>query len=245
MSILRQYQNNSRRKRKSARSAVFLLLVFLSLTLFFVGCAGLPDYAKPLLFSVAENLPSNVIGYRDLDKGDFQAKELPVSLKDYAKKLNAHTAASIRPTLHSKYFVSLANFAGKQWYLGHVKELSFEAVMIPGRSWWNPTLRKSLESYVLQHEQIHFALMEIAARKLSDKAEAIDIEVFEASFDEAKQSLKEKIEILIAETLQAVIKEHIAFDENTSQFHDPEKQQWWYDQVTTKLKSQITSLGYN
>jgi hypothetical protein len=56
---------------------------------------------------------------------------------------------------------------GQSYFFGRIDHLAFEAVMIPERSWWNPAIQANMTGYVLQHEQIHFALTELAARKLT------------------------------------------------------------------------------
>ena len=55
------------------------------------------------------------------------------------------------------------------FYVGTISQLKFKTVFVPECSWWNPNLAKNGENYVLQHDQIHFALTELAARKLTSK----------------------------------------------------------------------------
>ncbi len=46
--------------------------------------------------------------------------------------------------------------------------------MLPERSWWNPGIPAGLRTYVLRHEQINFALTEIAARRLTQESREWD-----------------------------------------------------------------------
>jgi hypothetical protein len=209
------------------------------LLLLFIGsCARLPEYAQPNFYQRTNPLPLRVITYRDLTKADFQAKEIPHYLQDHTKRLGAHTAVSIRPAPTSKTLISSAKIYGQHLYSGSVKQLSFEAVMIPEESWWNPHLRKKREAYVLQHEQIHFALMEIAARQLTIQLakEKDTLMVFASSYETVNITLLEKINELIAESRTNILKEHTAFDEDTSMHYTPEVQQSWWEKVATELQ---------
>ena len=111
--------------------------------------------------------------------------------------------------------------------------------MIPEESWWNPHLRKGREGYVLQHEQIHFALMEIAARKLTVQMvkEKNNLMVVAPSFEAVKIRLMEKINELIAESRTNVLEEHTSFDEATSMHYNPKDQKRWWKRVTTELQA--------
>jgi hypothetical protein len=154
------------------------------------------------------------------------------------ERLGAHTAVSIRPAPTSKTLVSSGEIYGQQVYFGSINQLSFEAVMIPEESWWNPYLRKGREGYVLQHEQIHFALMEIAARKLSVQVvkEKNTLMVFASNYEAVKIRLMKKINELLAESRTKVFEEHTAFDEDTSLHYNPEDQKRWWQRVTTELQ---------
>ena len=217
-----------------------LLLINVVILLVFIGsCARLPDYAQPHFYERTDPLPLSVITYRDLTKADFQSKELPGYLQDHMERVGAHTAVSIRPAPTSKTLVSSGEIYGQHVYFGSINQLSFEAVMIPEESWWNPHLRKGREGYVLQHEQIHFALMEIAARKLTVQVvkEKNNLMVIASSFEAVKKGLMEKINELIAVSRTKVLEEHTVFDEATSMHYNPKDQKKWWKRVTTELQA--------
>ena len=214
------------------------LLLAITLLGLLSGCAGLPHYAQPHISPIVGPLPENVVTYRDLNRKDFQAMSLPDHIKEYSKRLNAHTAVSIRPVSQSKYIVSSTYYNGHKVYSGYVEQLVFEAVMIPDRSWWNLDAPKNRERYILQHEQIHFALMERSARKLTEKAaaESASLIAFDSSYDAARKSLVEIVGNMIKESQLLSLHEHTMFDEETSQFYSPKDQQRWYDEVTKWLE---------
>jgi len=172
---------------------------------------------------------------------DFKAKSLPEDLELYSHRLSAHTAVSIRPKKTAKYIISKVQFHSKDVYLGVIEDLKFEALMIPERSWWNPNVSKKRKSYVLQHEQIHFALMEVAAHRLNVQVRDFpyDFIVFEDTPVAARKKLRETIDQLIVSSRENVLKEHTRFDEDTSGYYEPELQQQWYDRVIAELQRSV------
>ena len=109
--------------------------------------------------------------------------------------------------------------------------------MFPQKSWWNQTMPKNRETYVLQHEQIHFALMEIAARQLNQKAEeeSATLIIFDADAATTQQRLQKTVQDWIRQSQEALLKRHTAFDEDTSLRYNPKRQRWWYNKVSEQL----------
>ena len=110
--------------------------------------------------------------------------------------------------------------------------------MIPGQSWWNPGVVKKRQPYVLQHEQIHFALMELAARKLTRMVTGDPriASVYGRSAAEIRRELQQIIGQLIEESQGLALKSHTEFDEATSMQYNPEAQQAWHDKVMAELE---------
>ncbi len=50
-----------------------------------------------------------------------------------------------------------------------IDRLRFRAEMERDCSWWNPGVRSRDEPRILEHEQMHFVLFEIAARHLNQR----------------------------------------------------------------------------
>ena len=210
-------------------SLIFLILLF--------GCSSLPDYGQPRTYPSGTILPGLVVSYRDLVVADFQAKNLPEYLHGHSRDLNAHTAVAIRTVAGAQYILSPPDGDRIPLYSGRVSNLAFEAVMIPDHSWWNPSLAKEKFAYVLQHEQIHFALMEAAARRLTErvKKEQAQLMVFDISKEAVKKRLMEKIDRILAESEKDVLNEHTDFDKATSRRYAPAIQQKWYEKVEKEL----------
>jgi dGTP triphosphohydrolase len=90
---------------------------------------------------------------------------------------------------------------------------------------------------VLQHEQIHFPLFEIEARRLDRKAKTLAREeVFEGdSVDEVKADIQSIIQDLFDETTETLLDRNRDFDEVTSLGYEPARQKEWFDTVTKEL----------
>lgn len=183
-------------------------------------------------------MPENIITYRKLTRADFQATSVPVRLSKHKRRLNAHTAVSIRPVGGAKYIITSGMIGEQQLFHGRAENLAFEAVMFPEESWWNPAVANKRQIYVLQHEQIHFALMELEARKMTLKVKEnpMIVYVYGNSVIEVRRELRERIGQLLDESQRLTLQTHTEFDEDTSMRHNPQVQQEWYDKVMAELR---------
>lgn len=221
----------------STPGKIYLLFAILCSLLLTGGCGGLPDYAQPHLSTAGGALSQNSVAYRKLTRADFMATSVPERLSKHKKRLNAHTAVSIRPVAGAKYIFTRGMIGDQPVYHGRVENLAFAAVMIPEQSWWNPTIGKKRQVYVLQHEQIHFALMELAARKLTQrvKEDPFIASVYGSSALEVRSELQKVIERLLEDSQRLTLKSHTEFDEDTSMRYSPAVQQEWHDEVMAEL----------
>lgn len=213
------------------------LLFLIAISFYLSGCAQLPEFATPHLSSQPFDPSVQYLSYRQLSVDDFKAVTPSDTIKDHQHMINAHTSVSLRPVTEIQYIISppQTNFG---LYKAYLQELSFKAVMVPSRSWWNPRLASDKTAYVLQHEQIHFALMEIAARDLNRKLSTSGSQAVSGTQREiVEKLLMEAIEKEITATQKEILKEHTAFDEDTSLYHDPERQQEWYESSLRRLKT--------
>lgn len=217
----------------------YILIPLLLSLLLSSGCGGLPEYAQPHFFPADRTISGDTFTYRELTRADFQATSVPDRLSKHKKRLNAHTTVSIRPVFGAKYIVSKGMIGEQQLFHGRVENLAFEAVMIPEQSWWNPAVGSKRRDYVLQHEQIHFALMELAAKQLTLKVkeDPFLVSVYGNSVIDVKRDLSEELGRLLEETQRLSLESHTDFDEDTSMRHNPDIQQEWYDDVLAELLS--------
>jgi hypothetical protein len=214
-----------------------VLFFWLALTL---ACARLPEYAQPRMVQAHEQRETHVAGfpYRPLTPDDFRAAALSEELAEHAERINAHATIRIRVTADSSFRITSGDFNGQSYFFGSIGHLAFEAVMLPDRSWWNPKIPPNMRGYVLQHEQIHFALTELAARQLTSDTQkwASDVLVIEPTFQEVLVVLSRQINDRINVAMKAGLKRQAQFDEDTSLFYSPKWQQWWSFTVEDELK---------
>jgi len=221
----------------------------MQLLLLLSSCAQLPEYARPHLKEIdnKQEILKNGITYRQLTVDDFQALELPANIEPHAKNLAAHTCCRIRAAKNSKFTITRGYLNQQIHYFGSIKDIVFEAVMIPECSWLNPRVSEEKLEYVLEHEQIHFALMEIAARKLTRKArkETKNFMAIQSTYEDTQGEISAKIRDMVRTANQTVLKEHTSFDEDTSLYFDPKAQRWWLDRVEEQLFKTTPKINFN
>lgn len=205
----------------------------------FTGCARLPDYAMPrhVAGSIDPALLADAVTYRPLRRTDFRANSLPPDRIAHAGIINAYTCAQIRPTADSRIVVRRAHFEGERMYTGTITAIGFEAIMVPGCSWWNPALPERRHAYVLEHEQIHFALLTLTARRLTIdvRQRAAAFMVIQPTADKVRTEITATVNAWIAGAVEQAIAEHTAFDEATSLYYSPRRQRWWRENVDARL----------
>jgi hypothetical protein len=211
----------------------------LILTGLLAGCAQLPEYARPRFREPGEGpaLSREGFGYRPLSVQDFKAEALPPAYAQHDHHINAHSCISIRPAAGSQARITQGVYGDKMLFVGSLNKIRFEAVFVPSCSWWNPEVPAKRKAYVLQHEQIHFALSELAARKLTRDAreELKDYLAINESYQAVQEELSTKLQDLTRAAMEASFEEHTDFDEETSLYFDPRAQRWWLDEVEERL----------
>ncbi len=229
------------RYKSSVRYRPDWLLSWLSVVLLTqLACSTLPEYAAPRggIIDPSEVDRSDTIRYRELSRDDFRAEHPPAHLAEHANKLGALTCAHVVTTPETGYQIQEQQAVdGSSTFRGKLTRLAFVAEMDRKCSWWNASQQTASETYVLQHEQIHFALAELAARRQNEEAKRLvrEFEVVADSADEAKALIEQKVTSMAEEAMEDLLEENEDFDEETSLKHDPTKQQVWFDRVTREL----------
>jgi hypothetical protein len=205
-----------------------------------LACVRLPEYARPRMVQADGLQQPRAAGfsYRKLTPEDFRAASLSEHKADHAERINAHAATQIRLTAESNFRITSGDFYGQSYFFGRIERLGFEAVMLPDRSWWNPKMPANMRGYVLQHEQIHFALTELTARQLTSASQewAMDVMVIQPTPQEVRAELARQIKDRVNAAMEASLKRQAEFDEDTSLFFNPRRQQWWFWTVEDELK---------
>ena len=218
---------------------LFTYVILFLLLGFSHGCVTLPDYGKPRFVAPGTDGPGSKEGfsYRQLERKDFQASSLPETHRQYSHNIGAQSCVSIRPSKDAKITIVQSRYDTILFFAGTLKHVAFEAIFVPECSWWNPGIPKDREEYVLQHEQIHFALAELAARELTSKAvdEMKNYLAIGNSHQEVQDEIAKKLKAMGEETMQVNLKEHTAFDKDTSLYYDPRVQKRWLQNVNIRL----------
>lgn len=214
-------------------------ICLLALLVLVAGCSTLPEFARPKMAPAGKTWDPHApaLTYRRLAVTDFQADAAPKIIAAHEARINAHSCIRIRPTAATRFKVTAQRVSGKAQYFGSVEHIGFEAVLIPQCSWWNPHMPQSMRAYVLQHEQIHFAISELAARRLTRLARKFfqSYLAIRPTRKEALADLRAQIKRLMQKAVAESIKEHTAFDEDTSMSPSPRWQSWWLEKVTRRL----------
>ncbi len=93
------------------------------------------------------------------------------------------------------------------------------------------------DDYILQHEQIHFAIHEIEARRLEGRVEELKagIRGQGSSADAAYAEAQAQLNAVLAKHVDAVYQRSYRFDQETSNGFDPEAQARWWSQISQEL----------
>lgn len=214
------------------------LLACLAVILF-SACTRLPEYARPKMLAADDTgETTTAIAYRQLTRNDFQAVSPAPEMVHHNAQVNAHLATRIRPTTATRLVITAGELYGARYFFGSVEHLGFEAVMIPEQSWWNPRIPKNRIDYVLEHEQIHFTITEIAARQLTDQSRdwAAQILVIKPTPEEVRAELARMINERINAAKKQSLQRNEQFDEDTSMIFNPRRQKWWLATVEGELR---------
>ncbi len=222
-----------------SRQYLPLLAAILSTAVLLAACVRLPEYGRPRIVDSPgwETAGGREFGYRQLSRADFQAEVLPEAYAAYDQHIQARSCISLRTTSDTVAGISRGTIDGRDLFVGRFKRIGFEAVFTPGCSWWSPQVGRRQADYVLQHEQIHFALTELVARRLNrEKGGELDqFMAIGASPEEVQAQLSEKVREVSRQAMELDLVRHTRFDEETSLWFDPEAQQLWQMTIEREL----------
>lgn len=218
------------------RGRLFALALVGALT----ACSTAPDRAVTTgrIVDPATLDRSDVISYRTLTRSDFRGKQPPPAFAPYADHLGAATCAQILSTPDTKLVAQPSKGPdGRVVYRTRPVQLLFHALMDRNCSWWNPIDVGLPEDYILEHEQIHFALFELEARRLNllipelEKHLHATAESSRAAIQIAQRQLNREL----GARMQGILARSREFDEDTSMGHSPEQQKRWWSEVHAEL----------
>jgi hypothetical protein len=207
------------------RTAVALAAALLALC-----CAAqLPEHAQPrveLIDPTQAQAPRDGIAYRTLTRADFRAKSPPVEVAEHARTMGAYTCGVLIPPVPVQ--IRVEPDAGG--FTARALDFEVKARMDPSCSWWNDSIETTqTDAYILQHEQIHFALFELGARDVTARGRAL--RTHGRTVPEAHAAFQRALDALQHDAAAALLHRNQDFDRDTSGVHRPEVQRRWLERV--------------
>ena len=176
-------------------------------------------------------IPVLDIGSLSID--DFKAEMLPPDVQQYHESINARSCLTIRPSDNTSARIGEVSYYGSPIWVGQFRHISFEALFIPSCSWWNEKVSQKKIDYVLQHEQIHFAIAELSARRATTEL-GMKMKEYTAvggTHTEVAEELNRVLLDSVHQLLESDLEIHTEFDEDTSMFFDQDRQTSWYEKL--------------
>lgn len=222
----------SRAQLRDSRLPIWVLL--LALPCLLASCSRLPGYARPSarVMQQADYQTTDVIPYRELSRDDFRGASPPEHVAPHAAKLGAHTCGFIVPDSF-ELRATIVLDPESNGYVAPMPPLRFHAEMDRECSWWNPAAQRVDAAYILQHEQIHFAIFELEARRLS--GDIAGLQGRGSSPEAAGVDMQRVLDAAVREAMSRVLVRSTRFDEETSFVHAPDRQARWAEEVRAEL----------
>jgi len=198
------------------------------------GHVGNPaDICAAAFFAVGELQRGDSIGYRALTRDDFLATSPPDFARDIADRMGAYSCVNVVAAEQPQFFTTPA--ASGDGLVVSPHRISFRAEMDRSCSWWNDEDVGLPDAYLLQHEQIHFALGELFARDATARVQTLAGRG--ASPQAANRDFQNRIDELLHAIAAEMRERNTRFDEETSGRYAPEVQERWWRQVTAELEA--------
>lgn len=202
----------------------------------------LPDEARGSTWQLdpSQKGKTDLIGYRAITRKDFRAKQPPPQARASADRLGAATCSYLVPDQESLRIRATPRKRkdGSWEYVAKPDRLHFRGAMDRRCSWWNDRQKQLAADYVLAHEQIHFALTEIHARRLNERAAELvgRMTAVDRDADRAIAAAQAKLQRLLEDEARALLARNDRFDSETSLGYRPEAQAAWRKRVAKELR---------
>jgi hypothetical protein len=205
--------------------------------------------AQPGQTRVGSGLDStDVITWRRLQISDFHGERPPGAFGTGLRRPVAVTCAYVIINPAARIFpVSMVDSTAQTTYRARVEGLSYHALISRSCSWWNREMGVS-PAYVLQHEQMHFDIFEIAARRLNRDVPGLlrVMDVRGPTVQAVVDGAQRHIERTLARALDETAGRNHKFDTETSFGFELQRQASWrmiLDRDLQQLKDNHVILG--
>jgi len=221
---------------RTIRAAALHVAVMIALIGSVAGAVSAHGQARTRVFDPRLLESGDLIQYRDLSREDFLAKAPPAEVAEFDGNLGAATCAFLTTDPEMVIRATGSPDARGLTY-AQVENLRFVAFMDRECSWWNPAPVSLPDDYILQHEQIHFAFFEVAARRLNRRAErrAGDFQTVSTTRQRAIDELHRRIDAEVQTAIAEIVRRSDALDEDTSRVARRDRQDWWWRRVSDEL----------
>jgi hypothetical protein len=210
------------------------LVLFLLLTT--TACMKESAYVAPAVIHIDPNTydEAAMISYRELARSDFLAEKCPPAMAK--TKVVAVTVAIIRAT-NTMVRTEQVSLGDSTFYEANVDSFLFEARMSQVDSWWNTEHKHISADQMLEHEQIHFALFELAARRANSEIDAIRarIRAVEKTPTEAVALAGKRFRQEHARVQEAIMARSAQFDMETANGQRFDRNHEWADRIQREL----------
>jgi hypothetical protein len=200
-----------------------------------VDCAPmpLPRMGRPVFSETPELIP-----YRPLTRDDFKARVASGFTRAEEEQIQAMTCTQIIVRPRDVVTRAIHSASGAKSYLARLDDPLFFAAMNRTCSWWRPD-GVLPDEQVLEHEQIHFAIEELQARRLN--ARALDIarriETQGSNLGSVSQRAQGELRSILEEAAKASLERSTVFD---LQSRDRVRQRQWFHKVMAELEATRT-----
>jgi hypothetical protein len=205
---------------------------------FVCGCAHSYAPPTPTYYSAGSFDPLDAIGYQTLRRGDFKASAPPGEGKGMPVAASAALVGAVTVAPGSEFAVIPVKWESDSTrFEAAAHHLHFHAVMDRNKSWWRSELDSVSTADVLEHEQIHFAIFELAARNLNARVPEIASRIRSTgrTMDDARRAANARLEAELQTSNEETTRRQSEFEHDTSNGMNRERQKEWWDKIQAEL----------
>jgi len=204
----------------------------------YCGCTHSYTNPTPTYYEAGTFDDSDTIGYQELRRADFKASAPPSEGKGMPEAAAAALVGAVRVAPGSEFsIVPVKTGSDSTLFEATVHNLHFHAIMDRKESWWRSELDSISTADVLEHEQIHFAIVELAARNLNARIPEIATRVrcTGRTADDARRAANARLEAELQATNQKIAERQSEFEKDTSNGMNRSRQTEWWDRIQAEL----------
>jgi hypothetical protein len=178
----------------------------------------------------AAHLADGVL-YRELTPDDFAAPRPPRHLVRHGESPDSYFCGAIAGRANPELEITSA----ADLYEVAILDPGYRARANPRCSWLDPDLGSRARRYALEHEQVHFGLLEVEARRLNREIRALRLAVSELR--DAAPASQGAVDRLLDAASDRYLERSRRFDAETSHLSKQAVQSRWRERVEAQLEA--------